>query len=220
PGCSTGEEAYSLAMVFKEATDKVKKKITLQVFATDLDKDAIEKARQGIYPENICADVAPEQMSRFFKKEERGCRVTGEIREMVIFAPQSLIMDPPFTKLDILSCRNLLIYLAPEMQKKLIPLFHYSLARGGILILGSAETIGTFTDLFTPLNNKLRIYRREESVLRTEPIEFPSSFAPPLPAGTESRPGPTPHPTLQSMADQLVLGLLAPPAVLVNDKGN
>src|SRR6185503_4700772 len=129
PGCSTGEEAYSLAMVFKEAMDKIKprKKMTLQVFATDLDKDAIEKARQSIYPENICADVAPEQMSQFFKKEERGCQVTNEIREMVVFAPQSLIMDPPFTKLDILSCRNLLIYLDAEMQKKLIPLFHYSL---------------------------------------------------------------------------------------------
>jgi two-component system CheB/CheR fusion protein len=222
PGCSTGEEAYSMAMAFKEAMDKVKprKKMTLQVFATDLDKDAIEKARQGLYPENICADVAPEQMSRFFKKEERGCRVTTEIREMVVFAPQSLIMDPPFTKLDILSCRNLLIYLAPEMQKKLIPLFHYSLTRGGILILGSAETIGTFTDLFTPLNNKLRIYRREESVLRSEPIEFPSSFSPPLPAGTEARPAPTPHHSLQSLADQLVLERFAPPAVLVNDRGN
>jgi two-component system CheB/CheR fusion protein len=222
PGCSTGEEAYSLAMVFKEAMDTIKprKKMTLQVFATDLDKDAIEKARQGIYPENICADVAPVQMSRFFKKEERGCRVTNEIREMVVFAPQSLIMDPPFTKLDILSCRNLLIYLTTEMQKKLIPLFHYSLTRGGILILGSAETIGSFTDLFTPLKNKLRIYRREESALRPEPIEFPASFAPPLPAGTEARPAPTPHLSLQSVADQLILERFAPPTVLVNDKGN
>src|ERR1039458_4911819 len=154
PGCSTGEEAYSLAMVFKEVMEKIKarKKMTLQVFATDLDKDAIDKARQGIYPENICADVSPQQMSRFFKKDERGCRVTTEIREMVIFAPQSLIMDPPFTKLDILSCRNLMIYLAPQMQKKLIPLFHYSLSPGGILFLGSAETVGTFTDLFALLN--------------------------------------------------------------------
>ena len=107
---------------------------------------------------------------------------------MVIFAPQSLIMDPPFTKLDILSCRNLLIYLAPEMQKKLIPLFHYSLTPGGVLFLGSAETVGTFTDLFTPLNNKLRIFQRTESTMRSEPIEFPSSFALPFPDGTETRP--------------------------------
>ena len=161
PGCSTGEEAYSLAMVFKEALDKLKprKRITLQVFATDLDKDGIEKARQGIYPENIRADVSPERINRFFIKDERGWRLKTEIREMVIFAPQSVILDPPFTKLDILSCRNLLIYLAPEMQKKLIPLFHYSLAPGGVLFLGSAETVGTFTDLFAPLNNELRIFR-------------------------------------------------------------
>ena len=162
PGCSTGEEAYSLAIVFKEALEQVKPKgnFTLQVFATDLDRDAIDKARQGVFPDNIAADVSPERLSRFFSKEEHGYRVRKEIREMVIFAPQNLIMDPPFTKLDILSCRNLLIYLAPEMQKKLIPLFHYSLNPGGILFLGSAETIGGFTDLFAPLSGKSRIFRR------------------------------------------------------------
>ena len=222
PGCSTGEEAYSLAMVFKEVMDKLqsRKKITLQVFATDLDKDAIDKARQGIYPENICADVSPKQMSRFFRKEEHGCRVTTEIRQMVTFAQQSLIMDPPFTKLDILTCRNLLIYLAPEMQKKLIPLFHYSLTPGGVLFLGSAETVGTFTDLFTALNNKLRIFRRTDSRARSEPIEFPSSFAVPLPNGTEPRPVTKPQASLQTLADQLILEHYSPPAVLVNDKGN
>jgi len=222
PGCSTGEEAYSLAMVFKEAMEKIKprKKITLQVFATDLDKDAIIKGRQGIYLENICADVAPKQMSRFFTREEHGCRVTTEIRGMVTFASQSIIMDPPFTKLDFLSCRNLLIYLTPEMQKKLIPLFHYSLTPGGILLLGSAETVGTFTDLFTPLNGKLRIFRRTQSALRSEPIEFPSSFASPLPDGTEAGPAPNSHLSLQSVADQLVLEHYSLPTVLVNDKGD
>ncbi len=222
PGCSTGEEAYSLAMVFKEALEKLKprRKLTLQVFATDLDKDAIAKARQGLYPENICADVAPERMSRFFIKEEQGFRVTTEIREMVVFAPQSLILDPPFTKLDILSCRNLLIYLAPEMQKKLFPLFHYSLTPGGILFLGSAETVGTFTDLFTPLNNKLRLFRRTGSALRGEPIEFPSSFAPPLPVGSATRAVANPPQNFQSLADQVVLERFAPPAVLVNGKGD
>ena len=222
PGCSTGEEAYSLAMVFKEVIEKLKsrKRVTLQVFATDLDKDAIDKARQGVYPENISADVSPQQMSRFFIKDEHGCRVTGEIRKMVTFATQSLIMDPPFTKLDLLSCRNLLIYLAPEMQKKLIPLFHYSLSVGGVLFLGSAETVGTFTDLFTPLNNKLRIFQRTPSVLRPEPIDFPSSFAPPLPDGTEPRPAPKNQLSLQALADQLVLDNYSAPAVLANDKGN
>ncbi|HSY17700.1 MAG TPA: chemotaxis protein CheB [Candidatus Acidoferrales bacterium] len=222
PGCSTGEEAYSLAMVFKEVMEKVKprKKITLQVFATDLDKDAIDKARQGVYPENISADVSPKQMARFFKKEDTGCRVASDIREMVVFAPQSLILDPPFTKLDILTCRNLLIYLAPEMQKKLIPLFHYSLSPGGVLFLGSAETIGNFSDLFTPLNNKLRIYRRADGLARSEPIEFPSAFAAPLPGRTTPRPAVKPVLSLQTVADQLVLDQYAPPSVLVNDKGN
>lgn len=221
-GCATGEEAYSLAMVFKEVMEKLepRKKMSLQVFATDLDKDAIDKARQGIYPENICADVAPHRMSRFFTKEEHGCRVRKEIREMVIFAPQNLIMDPPFTKLDILSCRNLLIYLAPEMQKKLFPLFHYSLTPGGVLFLGSAETVGSFTHLFTPLNQKLRLFQRSPAALRSDAVEFPTSFAAPMPDGAGVNPTGKPAPNLQSLADQLVLERYAAPTVLVNDQGN
>ncbi len=222
PGCSTGEEAYSLAMVFNEVVEKIKRqrKITLQVFATDLDKEAINKARQGVYPENIAADLAPKQMSRFFAKDKRGCRVSAEIRGMMTFAQQNITMDPPFTRLDILSCRNLLIYLAPEAQKKLIPLFHYSLTQDGILLLGSAENVGTFTDLFTPLNNKLRIFKRSQSALRPEPIEFPASFASPLPNGVEVRTAQKPQPSLQSAADKLILEEYAPPALLVDDKGN
>ena len=222
PGCSTGEEAYSLAMVFKEAMGKLKtpKKFPMSVFATDLDKDAIDKARQGFYPANITADVSPERLERFFVKVDGGYRVATPIREMVVFAPQSLIMDPPFTKLDVLSCRNLLIYLAPEMQKKLIPLFHYSLNPGGILLLGSAETVGNFTALFASLGGKTRLYRRIESATRAMPIEFPTSFAPPLPAGAEARPETKTPPSLQSLADQLILEHYSPPAVLVNDKGD
>ena len=222
PGCSTGEEAYSLAMVFKEAMDKLKpaKRFKLTVFATDLDKDAIDKARHGFYPANIAAAVSPERLNRFFAKGEGGYRVGTEIREMVVFAPQSLIMDPPFTKLDILSCRNLLIYLAPEMQKKLIPLFHYSLRPGGILLLGSAETVGAFTDLFAPLGGKTRLYRRTESATRPEPIKSPSSFTPYLPTEIEARPETKTPLSLQSLADHLVLEHYSPPAVLVNDKGD
>ena len=222
PGCSTGEEAYSLAMVFKEAMENIKppKKFKLNIFATDLDKDAIDKARQGAYPANIAADISPERLNRFFTKVEHGYRVGAEIREMVVFAPQSLIMDPPFTKLDILSCRNLLIYLTTEMQKKLIPLFHYSLTPGGILFLGTAETVGAFTDLFATVGGKTRLYRRTESATRTEPVEFPSSFAPLLPAGTPAHPDVKTPVSLQSLADQLVLDHFSPPAVLVNDKGD
>jgi two-component system CheB/CheR fusion protein len=222
PGCSTGEEAYSLAIVFKEAMEAAKppKTFKLNIFATDLDKDAIDKARHGVYPENIAADVSPERLKRFFAKVEHGYRVGTAIRELVVFAPQSLILDPPFTKLDILSCRNLLIYLAPEMQKKLMPLFHYSLNPGGILLLGSAETVGGFTDLFASLGGKTRLYRRTESATHAEPIEFPPSFAPPLPGGTETRPETKAPSSLQSLADQLVLELYSLPAVLVNDKGD
>lgn len=222
PGCSTGEEAYSLAIVLKEAVEELKPKaqFTIQVFATDLDRDAIDKARQGFFPENIAADVSDARLKRFFAKEDRGFRVRKEIREMVIFAPQNLIMDPPFTKLDILSCRNLLIYLAAEVQKKLMPLFHYSLSPGGILLLGSAETIGSYTDLFTQLSGKSRIYRRTEPSLPPEPVEFPSSFGTGPHTGVEARLAPKPPVSLQSLADQLVLHNYAPPAVLVNDKGD
>jgi two-component system CheB/CheR fusion protein len=220
--CSTGEEAYSLAIALKEAVEEITPRVnfTIQVFATDLDQDAIDKARQGVFPANIAADVSKERLRRFFTKEERGYRVRKEIREMVIFAPQNVIMDPPFTKLDILTCRNLLIYLTAEVQKKLMPLFHYSLSPDGILFLGSAETIGDATDLFAPLSGKSRLFRRTESALRSEPVDFPLSFSAGPPTGPEAGPAPKPPVSLQSLADQLVLQRYAPPAVLTNDKGD
>ena len=223
PGCSTGEEAYSLAIVLKEALEvaRLKGKFTVQIFATDLDKDAIEKARQGVFAANISADVSEARLKRFFTKEERGYRVRKEIREMVIFAPQNLIMDPPFTKLDLLSCRNLLIYLTPEVQKKLIPLFHYSLLPGGILFQGSAETIGDGTALFSPLSGKSRIFRRTETVMRPEQIAFPTAFSASPTASAAPRPQLTRAPaSLQALADQLVLHSYAPPAVLTNEEGD
>ena len=222
PGCSTGEEAYSLAMVFKEALEqgKTKKDFALQIFATDLDRDAIDKARQGVFLANIAADVSAERLQRFFAKDAHGYRVRKEIREMVIFAPQNLIMDPPFTKLDILSCRNLLIYLSADVQKKLIPLFHYSLNPDGILLQGSAETIGDHTDLFTPINGKARLFRRKESVLRPEQIHFPVAFNAVPSTAPDARPAAKPPTSLQTVADQLVLDRYAPPAVLTNDTGD
>lgn len=221
-GCSTGEEAYSLAIVFKEVMERLKprKNLKLQIFASDLDRDAIDKARQGVFLENIAADVSPERLRRFFTKDERGYRVRAEIREMVIFSVHSLIMDPPFTKLDVLSCRNLLIYLTPEIQKKLFPLFHYSLNPGAVLFLGSAETVGQFTDLFSTVSARSRLFQRTDSAVRPDPIEFPSSFAPPLPAGSATRPPMKPCSSLQSLAEQLILTHYAPPTVLVNEQGN
>jgi len=221
-GCSTGEEAYSLAIVFKEALEQVKptENFTLQIFATDLDQDAIDKARQGSYPANIAADVSPERLRRFFIQEENGYRVGKEVREMVTFATQNVIMDPPFTKLDILLCRNLLIYLTPDLQKKLLPLFHYSLNRGGVLFLGSAETTGTCTELFSPLNIKSRLFRRRETVLRPEYLAFPAAFVPAPPGVPKELMMLKPAVNLQSLADQLLLQHFSPPAVLVNDKGD
>ena len=221
PGCSTGEEAYSLAIVFQEALEQLKpaRSHTLQIFATDLDQDAIAKARTGIYPANIVADVAPERLNRFFVQVASGYQVGKSIREAVIFAPQNLIMDPPFTKLDLVSCRNLLIYLTPELQKKILPLFHYSLNPGGVLVLGSAETVGGFTDLFVPLPGKAQLYRRLESGQRLEPLEFPAAFtatrkgAPPAAALK-------PPANLQAEAEHLLLSRYAPAAVLTNANGD
>ena len=222
PACATGEEAYSLAIVFKEALEQLDpaRSHTLQIFATDLDQDAIEKARTGVFPANIAADVSPERLSRFFIQLEHGYQVAKPVRNMVIFAPQNVIMDPPFTRLDLVSCRNLLIYLTPELQKKLLPLFHYSLNPGGVLFLGNAETVGEFTDFFAPLEGKARLYRRLKSGQRAEPVEFPASFTP---ARTGVPPPPKalkPPANLQSQAEQLLLHRYSPAAVLVNDKGD
>lgn len=225
PGCSTGEEAYSLAIVLSEALDQVApRNLTFQIFATDLDRDAIERARQGIYPANIAADVSPERLRRFFHQDDRGCRVRKEIREAVVFAPQNIIMDPPFTKLDILSCRNLLIYLSPELQKKLIPLFHYALNPGGVLFLGSAETVGVYASLFGPIDGKSRLYRRLEVTVGTPPIELPPGFTGPM-AGTgleaePNEPLKAPPPNLPLLADRVIVQRFAPAAILTNDKGD
>jgi two-component system, chemotaxis family, CheB/CheR fusion protein len=226
-GCSTGEEAYSLAMVFKEALERVKpaKNFSLKIFATDLDKDAIDKARAAVYPANIRMDVSEKRLRRFFHKNESGgYSVKKEIREMIIFAPQNLVMHAPFTKLDFVTCRNLLIYLDAELQKKIMPLFHYSLNSGGILLLGSAETVGTATDLFTPLAGKTRLYRRLDTAPQLNLIEFPSSFVLPRMAtvGVSSdQPAMLPAaPNLQSLADQVLLQRYSPAAVLVTNEGD
>jgi len=226
PGCSTGEEAYSLAMVFKETLEAIKpsQRFSLQIFASDLDKDAVATGRNGIYPRSSAADVTEKRLSRFFVEDAAGYRVCNEIREMVIFAEQNLIVDPPFTKLDLLSCRNLLIYLESELQTKLIQLFHYSLNPGGVLVLGSAESIGSATHLFSPLNVKARIFRRLDAVARALPLGFPASFV-----QTHSRFGATTPTALdqlhgmlnyQAAVDKLILQRYAPAAVLVNDQGD
>ncbi len=227
PACSTGEEAYSLAMVLSEVIQDAKPPLELgfQIFGTDLDKDAIEKARQGVYPANIAADVTPERLRRFFREDERGYRVCKEIREAVVFAPQNIITDPPFTKLDILSCRNLLIYLSAELQRKLIPLFHYSLNPGGVLFLGSAESVGGFTQLFSPLDGRSRLYRRLETTISTPAVEFPSAFtylgATPVTRAGETVEAVRPaSPSLQQLTDRVIVQRFSPATVLTNERGD
>ena len=158
-GCATGEEAYSIAIVLRELMDKNQYEFKTQVYSTDLADDTITIARAGLYPPNITLDVTPERLRRFFIREDGGYRVKKKIREMVVFAVQNVVKDPPFTKLDLLSCRNLMIYLEPELQNRLIPTFHYALKPGGVLFLSPSESIGNHTELFTPLNRKWKFYR-------------------------------------------------------------
>ncbi len=222
PGCSTGEEAYSLAMIFKETIDGLKnpKNITIQIFATDIDQDAIEKARKGHYSESITADISEERLARFFVKTEDGYNVNSEIRELVVFAPQNVIKDPPFTKLDFLSCRNMLIYFDSNLQFKLLTMFQFCLNTRGLLMLGLSETPGTQISLFTSVNTKLRIYRR--------PVYVKSRKA-------NDRNIPSFHENhdkfqknknyeigdnIETLADQLLLQSFAPPAVMTNEKGD
>ena len=219
-GCSTGEEAYSLAIAFREAMAKSKLpgRHTLQIFATDLDSDAIDTARAGFYATGIDQDVGAERLFRYFTREEGGYRVNPEIREMVTFALQDVIHDPPFTKLDILSCRNLFIYFDADLQKKILALFHYSLKPDGVLFLGHSETVGHSGKLFTPLKNKLPLYQRVTGH-RTRPVEFPTAQLRMLNAPAAAEPA-RPTLKLQSLAEQMLLQRFCPTAVLVNADGD
>ena len=224
-GCSTGEEAYTLAMVFKEAADALPApgSCSLQIFATDLSADAIALARKGHYPARIAEVVSPERLARFFNAEGDGFRVSTEIREMVLFAQHDVILDPPFTRLDFLCCRNLLIYFNAALQRRLVPLFHYSLRPGGILVLGGSETVGQAKAMFAPLTPNSRIYRRSDVGADAGWVDFPvNHYRSSRPSKQESNvPQPiNPPPNLHSLADNLLLQQFSPPAVLVNRQGD
>lgn len=211
-GCSTGEEAYSLAMAFREVIDAMPShsNCTLQIFATDLSMDAIDRARRGCYPLSIAGEVSAARLARFFVLDEESYRIDKRLRETVVFAPHDVTCDPPFMRLDLLSCRNLLIYFTAPLQRRLLPLFHYSLRPGGVLLLGSSETVGRFDDIFEPIDAKLRCYRRLDAVSNVHLPEFPvkrvrafaraldhdqeidmtrPSQTPPQPAGTDAEGG-------------------------------
>lgn len=179
-GCSTGEEAYSIAMLVIEYLDTVKltKVPKLQIFATDLDPQAIDHARSASYFSNITSEISPERLARFFIKVNEGYVVKKEVREMIVFAQHNLIKDAPFTRLDLLCCRNVLIYLTSELQKKIIPVFHYSLATNGLLFLGPAESVGTFGDSFSSLDNKWKIFQKKEGTAALgNMLDFPFHVA-------------------------------------------
>ena len=173
PGCSTGEEAYSIAIIILETMEKLGIKRFLQIFATDIDADAINKARQGVYPKNIAADVSKTRLDTFFTEEKNHYRINKDIRELIVFAEQNVLRDPPFMHLEMLVCRNLLIYLEPAAQNKLIPLFHYNLKPSGILFLGTSEQPGRFEDLFTPVHKRFSIYKKRD---RRSPLSHPIPF--------------------------------------------
>jgi len=226
-GCSTGEEAYTLAIVFKEAVRCLPEHhdLKLQIYASDLSPDAIATARAGRYPATIGASMPPEVVTRYFTPQGGALVVGKPIRDMVLFAQHDVVLDPPFTRLDILSCRNLLIYFDATLQRRLLPLFHYSLRPGGLLLLGSSETIGSFSKLFEPVDSKLRLYMRRHTPSAAGPEFLLTSF-PPLskltketlmPASTSAAQG---GDSLQAAADHVLLQGHAPPAVVVNAAGD
>jgi two-component system CheB/CheR fusion protein len=224
-GCSTGEEAYSLAIVFREALDALPDPgaHAMQIFATDLSADAVAAARQGRYPAAIAAAVSPERRARFFGAQGEDFVVDKSIRDMVLFAQHDVILDPPFTRLDILSCRNLMIYFDGVLQRRLMPLFHYSLRPGGALLLGGSETVGRALALFAPLSPKSRLYRRSDNPAVAGSVDFPVQrrASPLAPAQEPIVPQQNPLPVnLQLLADQVLLQEFAPPAVLVNEGGD
>ena len=220
--CSTGEEAYSLAISFKEVLRKTtpKKSIALQIFATDLDNEAIELARKGTFSENIVSDVSPDILRRYFVKTDNGYRINNDIREMIVFAQQNLIMNPPFTKIDFLMCRNLLIYLDPELQKKLIELFYHSINNNGIMVLGNSENLGTLSNLFQPVDAKLKIYKRSDTAVSSGLLNFPFAYSRNLPEVTDKHKVPEPIQNIETLANQMLLQHFSPPGVLVNENGD
>jgi two-component system CheB/CheR fusion protein len=219
-GCSTGEEAYSLALSLKMIQDQTKKyHLKFQIFATDLDQDAIEKARKGVFTAKVVADIAPEILNRYFEADRDNFRVNNTIREMVIFAPHNVIKDPPFTKLHLLMCRNMLIYMEPTLQEKLFTLFNYSLTPGGIMVLGNAETIGNLNDFFDTIDNRLKIYRSSSSNNTPKLLDFPSSFSMSKKQSFITKSNTRTDFNIQTLTNQVLLQRFAPASILVNNKG-
>jgi two-component system CheB/CheR fusion protein len=222
PGCATGEEAYSIAMLLQERMDAMRKRFKVQIFATDIDREAIETARAGVYPDGIAADVSPERLARFFTQQDSAYHVNETTRDMVIFAEQNAIADPPFSKVDLISCRNLLIYMEPELQKRVLRVFHYSLRPEGFLFLGPSESVGEFTDLFAPVDKKHKIFQRQETGVA---YRLPMGFPPPPSMEEAAAMGLSEalkrekRISVREVAERSLLQYHTPACAIVNEKG-
>jgi two-component system CheB/CheR fusion protein len=220
-GCSTGQEAYSLAMALQESIDNLTPAPKIRIFATDLNPVVLDKARDGLYPRAVVADVSPQRLRRFFVEEQGGYRISKSLRQMIVFAPQNLLSDPPFSRMDLVTCRNLLIYLEPALQKRAVPAFHYALKPAGFLFLGASESISGYSNLFAPVDKKNRIYSRKPGPTPALRLEFaPRDSArkndspprAPLPAPE----GLSPELNTEREADRVTVSRHAPPSLLVN----
>ncbi|MBW4643164.1 MAG: PAS domain-containing protein [Goleter apudmare HA4340-LM2] len=217
-GCSTGEEAYSIAICLLEFLTNQVINTAIQIFATDINEVAIEKARSGVYKPSQVADISPERLQRFFIPVDGGYQISKPVREMCIFARQNLLNDPPFSRLDLITCRNVLIYLSSAVQKKLLPIFHYGLKPYGSLMLGTSETVGDFTDLFALVDRKYKIYSRKiaptqlgmDLIASNYPVE---TFNPQLPSNTNN----WNELEMQKAADRIVLNQYTPVGVIINE---
>ncbi|MGC8491260.1 MAG: chemotaxis protein CheB [Syntrophobacteraceae bacterium] len=227
PGCATGEEAYSLAILLAEHQEVLKRRFRIQIFATDIDSQAISTARPGIYPASIAADVSSERLARFFSAEADGStvRIHKAVRDLLVFSEQDVIKDPPFSKLDLICCRNLLIYMNADLQKKLIPLFHYALNPGGFLLLGTSESVGEFGDLFATVDRKNKIFQRRRD-MHSNRYGGLITFLPPMPApdvaapagrGAVGAPGKV---SLRDLTERALLMQAVPSAALVSGSGD
>ena len=225
PACSTGEEAYSIAILLQERMDALKQHFKLQVFATDIDSKAIARGRSALYPETVAADLTPERLARFFVPSADGSyRVHKTIRDLLIFSEHDLIKDPPFSKLNLISCRNLLIYLEPDLQKRILRLFHFALNSCGILFLGSSETVGEYADVFTTIDPQAKLYQRKEDLLgsaRPTRMKYPS-LRPDSPATFQNsgRNFDKPRISLRELTEKALLEHYAAVGALVNEHGD
>ncbi|PWT85589.1 MAG: chemotaxis protein CheR [Acidobacteria bacterium] len=219
PGCASGEEVYSIAIALLEYLGERSHEVSVQIFGTDISDAALEKARSGTYAPSVVQDVSAERIRRFFTKVDSSYQISKRIREMCVFAKQNLIKDPPFSKLDFVSCRNVLIYLGPVLQKRVVPIFHYALKPNGYLLLGSSETIGGFSELFTLEDKKAKIYRRRAAASRPA-IEFPVEQTETVSVPVRAQAGDWSEVELQKEGDRIVLGKYSPAAVVVDSDLN